>query len=323
MKTMISVVIPLYNKAHTIERTLSSVLEQSFHDFEVVIVDDGSTDNGADVIRTFTQDSRVRIVNQTNQGVSAARNKGVASARYEYIAFLDGDDEWSRDYLTTMKQAIEKYPQAGMFCCAGIVRNADGTEVIRLARKYAGAILEINFFENPHVFLHTSATIVAKKEFNKTSGFPVGMKRNQDFALFFSLALITPVVYCGFPLSVYVGGVQGQATATPESTILLHKVNRYNTVYKNWLASRYTKDEFRIFMKYELRHEFMSQLRKNNYRNIDVFLENLNKQIITQFPALEMALYKNKLLRWAGIIYIAATKIRWRMRGYPQVGESA
>lgn len=91
---MISVIIPLYNKAHTIVNTLNTVLNQTYHDFEVVIVNDGSTDNGVEVIKQNFNDLRIRIINQKNAGVSAARNRGIQESRGKWISFLDADDEW-------------------------------------------------------------------------------------------------------------------------------------------------------------------------------------------------------------------------------------
>jgi glycosyltransferase involved in cell wall biosynthesis len=115
---MFSVVILLYNKAHIIVRTLASVLNQTYTEFEIIIVNDGSTDNSLTVINQFTlNDPRIRIIEQSNQGVSVARNNGVASARYNYIAFLDGDDEWLPGYLAKMKEAIELFPAADMYGC--------------------------------------------------------------------------------------------------------------------------------------------------------------------------------------------------------------
>jgi glycosyltransferase involved in cell wall biosynthesis len=86
---MFSIVIPLYNKAKNIEKTLTSLLNQSFTEFEIVIVNDGSTDDGVDVINRFTNDKRINIIHQENKGASAARNKGVSAAKYNYVAFID------------------------------------------------------------------------------------------------------------------------------------------------------------------------------------------------------------------------------------------
>ena len=90
---MISVVIPLYNKEKQIKRTIQSVLTQTFQDFEIVIVNDGSTDNSTIEVEKI-KDSRIRLIHQENAGVSAARNKGIEEAKYELIALLDADDEW-------------------------------------------------------------------------------------------------------------------------------------------------------------------------------------------------------------------------------------
>lgn len=107
---MISVVIPLYNKAHTITRSLTSVMRQEFTDFEVIVIDDGSTDNGRDIILSNFQDSRIKVIPQQNAGVSAARNRGVTESHGDYIAFLDADDEWHPQYLSYIVRAISRYP---------------------------------------------------------------------------------------------------------------------------------------------------------------------------------------------------------------------
>ena len=315
---MISVVIPLYNKAHTIERTLSSVLAQTYQDFEVVFVNDGSTDNGVAVIENFTNDSRVKIINQENQGVSVARNEGVLHAKYEYIAFLDGDDEWLPDYLLKMYEAILKFPNAGMFCGAGTVTSGDKV-YLRLAKKYESLLTEIDFFENPHVFVHTSATVVAKSAFNKTQGFPVGMRRNQDYALFFPLALQSQTVYCGFPLSIYVGDVEGQATSTPFIDIREHVIRRFNIVHETWCFLKKRNATYLIFTKYELRHSFLGFLKKQDYENTLFFKNNLSTALSNEFSSWEWSLYTNPVLNKMAIAYIYLTKIRWRSRGYPRL----
>ena len=93
-----SVVIPLYNKEETISETIHSVLSQTFDNFEVIVVNDGSRDNGPSVVGKI-QDRRIIMVHQENAGVSAARNKGTEIALGEYIAFLDGDDKWKKNHL--------------------------------------------------------------------------------------------------------------------------------------------------------------------------------------------------------------------------------
>jgi hypothetical protein len=94
----VSIVIPLYNKAPYVRRALASILTQTWQDFEVIVVDDGSTDGGADIVARCA-DRRVRLICQPNAGPGAARNRGLREARYELVAFLDADDEWLPEYL--------------------------------------------------------------------------------------------------------------------------------------------------------------------------------------------------------------------------------
>lgn len=108
---MFSVVIPLYNKAAYIEFTLNSVLEQVQAPLEIIVVDDGSTDRGPRIVQNFaTQNVCIRLVKQSNAGVAAARNKGVAEARGEWVAFLDADDWWHPDYLSMQHRAVQVHP---------------------------------------------------------------------------------------------------------------------------------------------------------------------------------------------------------------------
>ena len=117
MQPEISVVIPLYNKEKHIARTIDSVLSQTLQNFELIIVNDGSTDNSAPVVNTY-KDSRIHLINQPNQGVSAARNQGIRNARSNVIAFLDADDEWKPDFLEIILHMYQKYPLAGLYASA-------------------------------------------------------------------------------------------------------------------------------------------------------------------------------------------------------------
>lgn len=107
-----SVVIPLYNKQDTIGRTLCSVLSQKYGSFEVIVVDDGSTDKSIDLVRTFCSDNRIKIVQTENRGVSCARNKGIQEAKYDWIYLLDADDELLPNAFEVFIKMVDKYPQA-------------------------------------------------------------------------------------------------------------------------------------------------------------------------------------------------------------------
>ena len=131
---MISVVIPLYNKEEQIAHTLQSVFTQTFQNFEIVIVDDGSTDNSVEEVEKFT-DSRIRLIHQTNAGVSAARNRGIEEARGELIAFLDADDEWMPEYLATQYGLYQKYPECSVYACNYEIRDFEGKVTPTIIRK--------------------------------------------------------------------------------------------------------------------------------------------------------------------------------------------
>ena len=110
---MISIVIPLYNKEKSIATTLESVLAQSYTNYEVIVVDDGSTDNSANVVRELVND-KIRLISKPNGGVCSARNRGIQEAKSQYVAFLDADDLWEKDYLEEQVKMIADFPVAMM-----------------------------------------------------------------------------------------------------------------------------------------------------------------------------------------------------------------
>ena len=108
LKLRVSVILPLYNKASYVRRALDSISAQTFKDFEAIVVDDGSTDEGARVVAEH-KDARIRLVRQSNKGPGAARNRGAIAARGEFLAFLDADDEWLPEYLEESVNLLENY----------------------------------------------------------------------------------------------------------------------------------------------------------------------------------------------------------------------
>lgn len=197
---MISIVIPLYNKADKIRHTLGTVLAQTFRDFEIVIVDDGSTDGSSQVVESI-DDPRIRLFSQVNAGVSAARNRGIAEARGTYIAFLDADDEWSPEYLATQCALAEKYPECAVFASNYDFRLPNGetshTILNHLEFHEPDGVLA-NYFEvasYSHPPLWTSAVMVRKAAIEKIGGFPTGIKSGEDLLTWARLACCRKIAF--------------------------------------------------------------------------------------------------------------------------------
>lgn len=205
----ISVVIPLYNKEKQIAHTLQSVFKQTFQDFEVVVVDDGSTDGSVAEVEKLS-DSRIRLIHQKNAGVAAARNRGIEEAKGDLIAFLDADDEWKPEYLATQYLLFQQYPDCSVFVCNYEFRNTEGKVIPTIIRKlpFSGedGILS-NYFEMAscsHPPLWTSAVMVKKQAIQAIGGFPVGIKSGEDLLTWARLAVNVKIAYSRTPLAVFI-----------------------------------------------------------------------------------------------------------------------
>jgi glycosyltransferase involved in cell wall biosynthesis len=207
---MFSVIIPLYNKELSISNTIQSVLDQTFQDFEIVIVNDGSTDNSVKEVEKF-DDKRIRLIHQENQGVSAARNRGIEEANYEWIAFLDGDDLWRENHLKTLDDMIKKYPIDKVFTTSYIQSNQTETEkpnnTIDVIDNYFKAALERRV-------TWTSIMCANKEVFDKVGGFNIKLSRGEDLDLWARIGreyryiksnLITAIYRVGFENNLTTG----------------------------------------------------------------------------------------------------------------------
>ncbi len=172
---MFSVIIPLYNKRQFISRSIDSVLNQSFSDFEIIVVDDGSTDGGGEFVAA-QYGEKVKLVIQDNQGVSAARNRGIQNARFEYIAFLDADDLWHRDFLYWMHHVMGKFPDVRM------VGSSYSNEA--LPEKFDNPVIseiEDYFAQADYNTLFTSSsTVIHQSFFKNREGFKTHLKKGED-----------------------------------------------------------------------------------------------------------------------------------------------
>lgn len=210
---MISVVIPLYNKEKVLCKTLDSVLRQDMEEYEIVIVNDGSTDNSRMVLNDYClknekNASKITIIDQPNAGVSTARNTGIENAKYDYIAFLDADDLWDNNYLSRMRSLIEKFPQCAVFASLYKLVYDNHLEVQTLQDAiFSGkdGILNDYFLivASKHPFC-ASSVVVRKTALKDVGMFPVGIKFGEDLIVWAKLATSFQIAYCKEPLVSYV-----------------------------------------------------------------------------------------------------------------------
>lgn len=326
-KILISVVIPLYNKEKTIVHTLSTVISQTYKCFEVIVVNDGSSDNSVQLINDNFSDSRIRIISQTNAGVSVARNRGIEEAKGDWIAFLDADDEWLPTYLESVVNAILANRDAQVVLSGRFAQNfLTHDRSSNIPSRYKGGVVTIDFFENPHVFMHISATVIKKEclfPSEKWNRFIEGQKYNEDFTFLFRVIMhCLCVVYIAKPISVYNGNVEGQAT----SSIAVDKRLNDGILFRNAVWEEYpsmkkglNKKKFKLFMRYELRHSILNYLKYKDYEALNIFINGLSslcKEHSLNF--FERFAYKKRFLRLLSIIYIYITKVIWKSHGFPQ-----
>ncbi|SKA88581.1 Glycosyltransferase involved in cell wall bisynthesis [Caloramator quimbayensis] len=191
MKDFISVIIPLYNKEKYILRSVNSVLNQTYRNFELIIVNDGSTDDSIKIINKIS-DNRIRIINQQNSGVSVARNNGVLNSKYNLIAFLDADDEWQSDFLETVLNLKYKYSDAKLFA-TGYMRVEKNNIIINpfngIPNKEWEGYIDLFKCSFKNMIVTSSSVLMYKNILYDIGGFPEGVKYGEDQYVWYQIAL--------------------------------------------------------------------------------------------------------------------------------------
>ena len=213
----ISVIIPLYNKASEIELTLRSVLMQSLQPREIIIVDDGSTDESVEIVERIAS-PQVRIIRQENQGVSAARNRAMREATGEWVALIDGDDMWCTDYLQRVAQMIERYPGCGAYGVGFFIDDGERRVPARCPEREG----VVDFFAESmtRYVLIPSATTLRRDLALELGGFPEGMRMGEDQFLWTKVARVADVAFAPEPLVIYSRAASNRSAAIyrPEKT---------------------------------------------------------------------------------------------------------
>ena len=200
-----SVIIPLYNKAPYLGKALESVFRQVFQDYELIVVDDGSSDESYSVANRYLEKSGIRyqLIQQNNEGVSTARNNGVSASHGDYLCFLDADDWWAPYFLEKMDGLIRDYPEAGIFGTNYYyVKNGRQRRCINSAS--TGYINYCQVYSAEMVMPLTSISVGIKSSiFKEFGGFKPGLRLGEDFDLWIRIAMKYKVAFLNEPLAYY------------------------------------------------------------------------------------------------------------------------
>ncbi len=210
--------MPVYNGAKFLDNAIASVLNQREKDWELIIVNDGSVDNTGKVLEKYKDHPKIRIMTQSNLGVSAARNNGITASTGSYIAFLDADDVWHENHLEVMRDLTERYPDAGLYGSFTRTMLVNGRTISECSffKDRSETVYLDNFFEeyykNKSVKMFTViTTCISRTAFDKTGGFTVGCRIGEDLELSLRIAAYFPVVLTSRITATY---IKGNSTAT-------------------------------------------------------------------------------------------------------------
>ena len=214
---VISVVIPLYNKVSYVKRAIDSVLRQSCQDFEVIVVNDGSTDGSEKVVEEY-RDERIKLLQREipSPGGHAARNLGIKNATSDFIAFLDADDEWKTEFLETVLRLRERYSSAGAYATAYEEKDEERVKIPKFWFAPEEGIIPDYFkscvYGGSPVW--TGAVAIPKYIFEDVGYFPEEVKKGGDLDMWARIALKYPIAFSRYIGATYYKDIAGSVTKT-------------------------------------------------------------------------------------------------------------
>lgn len=204
---LVSAIIPTYNRARLVCEAIESVLCQTYSHIEIIVVDDGSTDNTPDELKHFG--NRIRIITQRNAGPSSARNRGIAASHGELIAFLDSDDLWLPTKLERQVQLLQRSGEAVPCCLCNIMMHWTGKKVSSFEISRMRPVLEEGLWLNPAEVLATrfllfnQGAVIRRSTLDAIGGYDPRLRLLEDYELALRLALVGPWTFIREPLVVW------------------------------------------------------------------------------------------------------------------------
>jgi glycosyltransferase involved in cell wall biosynthesis len=279
-----TVIIPLYNKENFIGKTLESVLHQTFHNFEVIIVNDSSTDKSLKKVQEFN-DERIKIIEHPiNKGLSASRNTGIKNASADYIAFLDADDVWKPEFLQKIYELISSYPKAGLFATEYLEVYPNGISIAHNFKLNTGIV--DNFFEaglKQSVYC-PSALCVKKSILDKTGLFNENITFGEDIDFSIRANLLYKLAYYNQPMVLYTMQSENQITQSPITGKVITDFDFYEQRY----PTRKDLKKYLDFNRYIIAKKYNEAGNKLGYsemiKNIDKKNLNLIQRLLLVMP---------------------------------------
>jgi len=266
----ISVVIPLYNKEKYIQRAIESVISQTVPVDEIIVVDDGSTDNSILELKKIAA-SNIRLIKQPNQGVSSARNTGVEQSQNEWIAFLDADDEWQPTYISKIQQLAIQYPNCGAYATSYMIQKNGGSTPIRFSttENWEGILQDyFNDLVDPTNTFYSSSIVVKKSALVLAGGFPIGVVQGEDTNTWIRLSLITNIGLSRNRLVIYHCEAEGRS-----SIINQLSKNRQNYHHADYLTQLLSRGE----IPPEKRQSVIDLIARNSFPRIRDYISDGNR----------------------------------------------
>lgn len=237
----VSIIMPCYNQALYVSEAIEGVLNQTFGDIELIIIDDCSTDNSADIIRNYEKlDNRIMaIYHDTNKGVSLSRNDGLAASMGEYIAFCDSDDVWEKNKLYVQLSSFEKNGGAGLIHSDSLIIDENGRPTgQRFSSIYhKGETLSGNLFERLCLtnFINTSTVIIHRRCVDDAGWFGEGIDHGEDWVYWVKIARRNTLLYIDDVLSRYRIHRQSTNVRISRGGVTTNRIKGYQVILKTYL----------------------------------------------------------------------------------------